>query len=98
VTSPRPGTYEELEAYAARVAGGFRPPLHDRWPPEISSLIKVCVCVGGGSEVGGGVNGGPEAWQGGQKHAFIFGCSRPALLGGLPTLGFRGHSLKCRAH
>ncbi|KIZ04397.1 Dual specificity protein kinase shkE [Monoraphidium neglectum] len=36
------GTYEELEAYAARVAGGFRPPLHDRWPPEISSLIKDC--------------------------------------------------------
>lgn len=35
------GTYEELEEYAARVAGGYRPPLHDYWPPSISSTIKV---------------------------------------------------------
>eukprot|EP00878_Enallax_costatus_P022758 GHUV01024165.1.p1 GENE.GHUV01024165.1~~GHUV01024165.1.p1 ORF type:complete len:396 (+),score=103.79 GHUV01024165.1:320-1507(+) len=35
------GTYEELEAYAARVAGGYRPPVLEKWPAEVSSVIKV---------------------------------------------------------
>jgi mitogen-activated protein kinase kinase kinase 7 len=36
------GTYEELEAYCARVADGYRPPLHAKWPPSIVKLIQVC--------------------------------------------------------
>lgn len=37
------GTYEELEAYCARVAAGYRPPLHDKWPISVSKLIQVCM-------------------------------------------------------
>lgn len=40
------GTFEELEAYAERVAGGYRPPLLEKWPPEVSSLIQVCMLAG----------------------------------------------------
>lgn len=36
------GTYEELEAYCARVADGYRPPLHAKWPPSIVKLIQDC--------------------------------------------------------
>ena len=39
------GTYEELEAYCARVARGYRPPLHEKWPASVARLIEVCVCV-----------------------------------------------------
>lgn len=35
------GTYEELEEYCARVAGGYRPPLLEKWPPELISVITV---------------------------------------------------------
>lgn len=35
------GTYEELEAYCARVADGYRPPLHTKWPPSMAKLIQV---------------------------------------------------------
>jgi hypothetical protein len=35
------GTYEELEQYAARVAAGYRPPLHTNMPPSITSIIQV---------------------------------------------------------
>lgn len=35
------GTYEELEGYCARVAGGYRPPLHDKWPPKLTKLLLV---------------------------------------------------------
>jgi hypothetical protein len=35
------GTYEELEAYAARVAAGYRPPLHENLPASITSIIQV---------------------------------------------------------
>lgn len=35
------GTYEELEAYCARVADGYRPPLHKKWPESVSKLIQV---------------------------------------------------------
>lgn len=35
------GTYEELEAYCARVADGYRPPLHSKWPAAVSKLIQV---------------------------------------------------------
>jgi hypothetical protein len=33
------GTYEELEAYAARIAAGYRPPLHSNLPASITSVI-----------------------------------------------------------
>ncbi|KAF8055751.1 splA [Scenedesmus sp. PABB004] len=36
------GTYEELIEYAARVAAGFRPPLHDSWPTSIRGIIEDC--------------------------------------------------------
>lgn len=36
------GTYEELEGYCARVAGGYRPPLHDKWPPKLTKLLLDC--------------------------------------------------------
>ncbi|WIA16106.1 hypothetical protein OEZ85_012827 [Tetradesmus obliquus] len=36
------GTYEELEQYAARVAAGYRPPLHDTMPTSITSVIEDC--------------------------------------------------------
>lgn len=35
------GTYEELERYCARVAGGYRPVLHTKWPASVSKLIQV---------------------------------------------------------
>jgi mitogen-activated protein kinase kinase kinase 7 len=35
------GTYNELEAYCARVADGYRPPLHSKWPATLSKLIQV---------------------------------------------------------
>lgn len=35
------GTYEELEGYCARVAGGYRPPLHAKWPVSVAKLIQV---------------------------------------------------------
>ena len=35
------GTFEELEAYAARVAGGYRPPVLEKWPEEVKNIIKV---------------------------------------------------------
>jgi hypothetical protein len=35
------GSYEELEAYAARVAAGYRPPLHGNLPASITSIIQV---------------------------------------------------------
>jgi hypothetical protein len=35
------GTYEELEAYAGRVASGYRPPLHANLPSSITSIIQV---------------------------------------------------------
>lgn len=35
------GTYDELEAYCARVADGYRPPLHSKWPAALSKLIQV---------------------------------------------------------
>jgi mitogen-activated protein kinase kinase kinase 7 len=35
------GTYEELEEYAARVAAGYRPPLHSNLPASITSIIQV---------------------------------------------------------
>lgn len=37
------GTYDELEAYCARVAGGYRPPLQDKWPEAVNSIIQVGV-------------------------------------------------------
>lgn len=39
------GTYEELEAYCARVANGYRPPLHASWPASVSKLIEVRRCL-----------------------------------------------------
>lgn len=35
------GTMQELEQYARSVADGYRPPLLDKWPPELRSLIAV---------------------------------------------------------
>jgi hypothetical protein len=35
------GTYEELEEYTARVAAGYRPPLHSNMPASITSIIQV---------------------------------------------------------
>jgi hypothetical protein len=35
------GTYEELEEYCARVAAGYRPPLHTYWPEPLKQLIEV---------------------------------------------------------
>lgn len=35
------GTYEELEAYCGRVADGYRPPLHNKWPASVVKLIQV---------------------------------------------------------
>jgi hypothetical protein len=35
------GSYEELEAYTARVAAGYRPPLHGNLPASITSIIQV---------------------------------------------------------
>ena len=35
------GTYEELESYCGRVAGGYRPPLHSKWPASVAKLIQV---------------------------------------------------------
>uniref|UniRef100_A0A383VIX9 Protein kinase domain-containing protein n=1 Tax=Tetradesmus obliquus TaxID=3088 RepID=A0A383VIX9_TETOB len=37
------GTYEELEQYAARVAAGYRPPLHSNIPVSITSIIQDCM-------------------------------------------------------
>eukprot|EP00775_Hariotina_reticulata_P005978 gene5978-6217_t len=36
------GTYEELEDYCARVAGGYRPPIHKHWPEPLKQLIQDC--------------------------------------------------------
>ncbi len=36
------GTTAELEAYAARVADGYRPPLKEQWPVDVRELIQVC--------------------------------------------------------
>lgn len=35
------GTFDEIEAYAARVAAGYRPPLHSYWSDELKQLIQV---------------------------------------------------------
>jgi hypothetical protein len=40
------GTYSELEAYCARMAAGYRPPLHAQWPPRLSKLIQVGLVCG----------------------------------------------------
>ncbi len=75
------GTYEELEAYAMRVSDGYRPPIHDTWPPSIYSLIEVGFRVWGGLEWGCGLEIPPglgdwggkgskgelSEWPGGQR-------------------------------
>lgn len=33
---------QEIEAYAERVAGGYRPPLPERWPQQLRSLVAAC--------------------------------------------------------
>lgn len=57
------GTFEEIAAYAARVAKGYRPPISPKLPSIIVGLIevgvlcvgvRVCVCVGGAGAGGRG--------------------------------------------
>jgi mitogen-activated protein kinase kinase kinase 7 len=36
------GDPEEVMAYAARVATGYRPPLNNKLPPNVVRIIQVC--------------------------------------------------------
>jgi Protein tyrosine and serine/threonine kinase len=36
------GLTESVFRHAERVAGGFRPPMPDSWPPEVRALIGDC--------------------------------------------------------
>ena len=69
---------KDAQAYAERVARGFRPEIPRKWPTELAELISSCwaqVC-GEGQGSRGGSRRGERKWSGAQVRGW------PGVMGG----------------